>query len=203
MDNASGIASLIDVAERLKEQGVALKRSILFVAVTGEEKGLLGSRYFAGAPTVDPRAIVANVNTDMFLPLFPMKRLTVYGLDESDLGDDAAAVARAANIEPEPDPEPKRNVFIRSDQYSFIRRGIPAVALKVGFLKGSPDEQTAKQWLTDRYHAPADDLDQPVDIRAAADFDALVARLIERVANRPTRPTWKPDSFFRRFVGAN
>ncbi len=203
MDNASGIASLLDVAGRLKESGVALKRSILFVAVTGEEKGLLGSRYFANAPTVDSKSIVANINSDMFLPLFPLKRLTVYGLDESDLGDDAASVAKALGIEPEPDPEPKRNVFIRSDQYSFIRRGIPAIALKVGFLKGSPEEQTAKKWLTERYHAPSDDLNQPVDLQSASDFDALVAKLIERVANRATRPEWKPGSFFRRFVGAN
>ena len=201
MDNASGVASLIDVAARLKEAGVALKRSILFVAVTGEEKGLLGSRYYATSPTVARKAIVANVNTDMFLPLFPMKRLTVYGLAESDLGEDATAVARAMGMDTEPDPEPKRNVFIRSDQYSFIRQGIPAIALKVGYLKGSPEEATAKKWLTERYHAPSDDLNQPVDLQSAADFDTIVARLIERVANRDTRPSWKPESFFRRFAG--
>ena len=202
MDNASGVASLIDVAARLKESGVSLRRSVLFVAVTGEEKGLLGSRYFANAPTVDPKAIVANINSDMFLPLFPLKRLTVYGLAESDLGDDATLVAKSLGVETEPDPEPKRNIFIRSDQYSFIRRGIPALALKVGYLKGSPDEQTAKKWLTERYHAPSDDLKQPVDLQSAGDFDALVAKLIERVANREARPEWKPQSFFRRFVGA-
>ena len=200
MDNASGVAALLDVAARLKQEKILLKRSILFVAVTGEEKGLLGSRYFANTPTVDPHAIVANINTDMFLPLFPLQRLTIYGLAESDLGDDAAAVARSRQVEPEPDPEPKRNVFIRSDQYSFIRQGIPALALKVGFRKGSPEEETAKKWLTERYHAPADDLNQPVDKQAASDFNALVAQLIERVANRPTRPQWKPDSFFRRFL---
>ena len=202
MDNASGVASLIDVAARLKESGVSLRRSVLFVAVTGEEKGLLGSRYFANAPTVDPKAIVANINSDMFLPLFPLKRLTVYGLAESDLGDEATLVAKSLGVETEHDPEPKRNIFIRSDQYSFIRRGIPALALKVGYLKGSPDEQTAKKWLTDRYHAPSDDLKQPVDLQSANDFDALVAKLIESVANREARPEWKPQSFFRRFVGA-
>ncbi len=202
MDNASGVASLIDVAARIKESGASLRRSVLFVAVTGEEKGLLGSRYFAGTPTVDPKAIVANINSDMFLPLFPLKRLTVYGLAESDLGDDVTAVASSLGLKTEPDPEPKRNIFIRSDQYSFIRQGIPALALKVGFEKGSADERTAKTWLTERYHAPSDDLNQPVDRQSAADFDALVAKLIERVANRDTRPQWKPGSFFRRFVGA-
>jgi Zn-dependent M28 family amino/carboxypeptidase len=201
MDNASGIAAMLDVAAMLKESGSKLRRSVLFVAVTGEEKGLLGSRFFASFPTVDPKSIVADINTDMFLPLYPMKRLTVYGLDESDLGDDAATVAKSIGVSPEPDPEPKRNLFIRSDQYSFIRRGIPSLALKVGFAKGSPEEQLAKKWLSERYHAPSDDLNQPVDKQAAAAFDALVAKLLERVANRDLRPRWKESSFFKRFAG--
>jgi Zn-dependent M28 family amino/carboxypeptidase len=200
MDNASGIAAMLDVAAILKEKGARLRRSVLFVAVTGEEKGLLGSRFFASSPTVDPKKIVANINTDMFLPLFPLKRLTIYGIDESDLGDDAIAVAKMLGVAPEPDPEPKRNVFIRSDQYSFIRRGIPALALKVGFAKGSREEQAAKTWLKDRYHAPSDDLKQPVDKQAAADFDVLVAKLIERIADRDLRPRWKDSSFFKRFA---
>jgi hypothetical protein len=200
MDNASGIAAMLDVAAILKENGIKLRRSVLFVAVTGEEKGLLGSRYFANSPTVNPKKIVANINTDMFLPLFPLKRLTIYGIDESDLGDDAIAVAKLLGVAPEHDPEPKRNIFIRSDQYSFIRRGIPALALKVGFAKGSPEEQAAKAWLKDRYHAPSDDLKQPVDKQSAADFDVLVAKLIERIANRDSRPRWKDSSFFKRFA---
>ena len=90
----------------------------------------------------------------MFLPLFPMKKLTIYGLDESELGADAGAVARSLDIEPQADLEPKRNIFIRSDQYSFIRRGIPSLALKVGFAKGSPEEALAKKWLTERVPRP-------------------------------------------------
>ena len=201
MDNASGIAAMLDVAAILKESGTDLRRSVLFVAVTGEEKGLLGSRFFANFPTVDPRSIVADINTDMFLPLYPMKRLTIYGLDESDLGDDASAVCKSLDVSPEPDPEPKRNIFIRSDQYSFIRRGIPSIALKIGFAKGSPEEQVSKKWLTERYHAPSDDLNQPVDKSAAGAFDALVVKLLERVANRDQKPRWKESSFFKRFAG--
>jgi Peptidase family M28 len=200
MDNASGVATELDVAALLKASGKKLRRSVLFAAVTGEEKGLLGSRYFAQYPTVDAASIVANINTDMFLPLFSLKRLTIYGLAESDLGDDAVAVARSQGIEPQADIEPKRNIFIRSDQYSFIRRGIPALALKVGFTKGSPEEQTAKKWLTERYHAPSDDVDQPVDKAAAGEFDVFVAKLLERIANRDQRPRWKDTSFFKRFV---
>jgi Peptidase family M28 len=200
MDNASGVAAMLDVAAILKENGTKLRRSVLFVAVTGEEKGLLGSKFFANFPTVDARSIVADINTDMFLPIFPMKRLTVYGIDESDLGDDASAVAKSLGVAPEADPEPKRNIFIRSDQYSFIRRGVPSIALKVGFAKGSPEEQLSKKWLSERYHAPSDDLNQPVDKSAAGEFDALVAKLLERVANRDTKPRWKDSSFFKRFV---
>ncbi len=200
MDNASGIAAMLDVAAMLKEAGTKVRRSVLFVAVTGEEKGLLGSRHFANNPTVAAKSIVADINTDMFLPLYPMKRLTVYGLDESDLGEVAAAVAKTLGVSAEPDPEPKRNVFIRSDQYSFIRRGIPSIALKVGFAKGSPEEAMSKKWLTERYHAPSDDLDQPVDKRSAGEFDALVAKLLATVANGDDRPRWKPTSFFKRFA---
>jgi Peptidase family M28 len=200
MDNASGVAAMLDVAAILKESGAKPRRSILFVAVTAEEKGLLGSRFFANHPTVDSKQIVANINTDMFLPLFPLKLLTVFGLDESDLGADAVAAAKAVGVEPQPDPEPKRNGFIRSDQYSFIRQGVPALALKVGFTKGSPQEATSKKWLTERYHAPSDDLNQPVDKQAAAEFDVLVAKLLERVANRDERPRWKDTSFFKRFA---
>jgi hypothetical protein len=200
MDNASGIAALLDVAAMLKERGTKLRRSVLFVAVTAEEKGLLGSKFFANAPTVDPKAIVANLNTDMFMPIFPLQKLTIYGMDESDLGADAAAAAESLGVAPQRDPEPFRNVFIRSDQYSFIRRGVPALALKVGFDKGSPEERVQKKWLTERYHAPSDDVAQPVDKQAAGAFDVLVARLLEHVANRDTRPRWKDTSFFKRFA---
>jgi Zn-dependent M28 family amino/carboxypeptidase len=200
MDNASGVAAMLDVAAYLHEKGIKPKRSILFVAVCGEEKGLLGSRYFATHPTVGAKQIVADINTDMFLPLFPLNLLTVYGLAESTLGDDIQASAKSVGVKIQPDPEPLRNVFIRSDQYSFIRQGIPSLSMKVGYLPGSPEEKIAKTWLAQRYHAPSDDLDQPVDKAAAGKFDRLVATLLVRVANDKQRPEWKADSFFRRFA---
>jgi Zn-dependent M28 family amino/carboxypeptidase len=200
MDNASGIAAMLDVAAMLRESGTKLRRSVLFVAVTAEEKGLLGSKFFANAPTVAPKAIVANLNSDMFMPLFPLKKLTIYGIDESDLGAEAAAVAESMGIAPQRDPEPFRNVFIRSDQYSFIRRGVPALMFKVGVDKGSPEEQVQKKWLTERYHAPSDDVAQPVDKQTAGRFDVLVAKVLERIANRDERPRWKDSSFFKRFA---
>jgi hypothetical protein len=200
MDNAAGVASMLDVAAHLKETGVKTKRSILFVAVTGEEKGLLGSKYFAANPTVPAKSIVADINTDMFLPLYPLKILTVYGLEESTLGDDVRTVAQSMGIQVQPDPEPKRNVFIRSDQYNFVRHGIPAVMVDIGNLKGSKEAEIEKKWLAERYHAPSDDLNQPVDKQAAGTFDDLVGRLIVRVADADAKPEWKPASFFRRYA---
>jgi Zn-dependent M28 family amino/carboxypeptidase len=194
------VASILEVAEHFKEASVKTKRSVLFVVVTGEEKGLLGSRYYATNPTVPVHSIVADINTDMFLPLYPLKIVTVYGLDESTVGDEARAVAQAMGIKAQPDPEPARNIFIRSDQYNFVRRGIPSVMLAFGNEKGSPEAAIEKKWLTERYHAPSDDLSQPVDKQAAAKFNGLLEEMIERIANGDARPSWKPNSFFRRYV---
>ena len=199
MDNASGIASMIEVAARLHAANERPARSLLFVAVTGEEKGELGSRYFAAHPTVPARAIVADVNTDMFLPLFPLKELMVLGLDESDLAADVRAVAYAMHLQVQADPEPQRNRFIRSDQYSFIRAGIPALAMKVGYETNTPEAAIAQKWTAERYHAPSDDLNQPVDKIAADTFTEVVRQLAVRIANRPDRPKWNDASFFRRF----
>ena len=200
MDDASGIASLLDIAESMKESKTALKRSLLFVAVTAEEKGLLGSRYFAAHPTVNASALVADLNIDMYLPLYPMRLLTVYGLTESDLGDDVRRVAASMKVEIQDDPAPQRNVFVRSDQYNFIRRGIPAVMIAFGYKKGSPEEGLEKAWLEHRYHAPSDDLKQPLDPKAAAAYNRFMLQLATMVANDPARPHWKPGSFFKRFT---
>jgi Zn-dependent M28 family amino/carboxypeptidase len=200
MDNASGSAVLLDLAASLKKSPEKLRRSVLVVFVTGEEKGLLGSRYFTAHPTVKPGSMVANINIDMFLPIVPLKVLTVYGLAESDLGDYAREVAGSLGVHAQPDPEPQRNSFIRSDQYNFIRHGIPALAMKVSFEIGSPEQKIFKDWLTQRYHAPSDDLDQPVDLGAAAKYEEVVHGLMVRLANQDHRPRWKADSFFRRFA---
>jgi len=200
MDDASGIASMIDIATMLHEQKVKTKRSVLFAAVTGEESGLLGSRYFAAHPTVKAASIVADINVDMFLPLHALKYLEVQGVQESTLGNDIRAVAQANGVEVQTDKEPERNLFIRSDQYSFIRAGVPALAFKFGYVMGAPEEKMHKDWLKNRYHAPSDDLNQPVDKAAAGKFNVIMEQLLERVADAPARPEWNSDSFFRRFA---
>ena len=176
MDNASGSALLLDIAAAMHAAKTKPRRSILFLFVTAEEKGLLGSKYFASYPTVPRASIVADLNTDMFLPIIPLKILTVLGLNESSLGSDVREVAKQLGVEVQPDPEPLRNSFVRSDQYSFIRQGVPSLAMSVGAAKGSPEAALKKTWLTERYHAPSDDLNQPVDLgrrrKVRGDIDA-------------------------------
>jgi Zn-dependent M28 family amino/carboxypeptidase len=197
MDDASGDASLIEIARAMK--GSKPKRSILFLSVTAEEKGELGSEYFAAHPTVSG-PIVADINMDMYLPLFPLKYLEVQGLGESTLGDDVRAVAGEAGVQIQADKEPEHNRFIRSDQYSFIKKGVPSLAFKFGWVPGTPEAKTFKAWYAERYHGPSDDLSQPVDLAAAAQFDEILAKLALRVADADQRPEWKADSFFRRFA---
>lgn len=201
MDNASGVAAVLEMARSLA--GKKPKRNILFAAVTGEEHGLLGSKYFAAHLPVPAQDVVADVNLDMFLPILPLKALTVYGLDESDLGDEFAALAEKFGVKAERDPQPARNIFIRSDQYSFIRRGVPALSFKVHAYPGTPEMKVMEDWLHNRYHAPSDDLKQPVNMETAAKFNKLLGTFIEEVANRPTRPSWKPQSFFKRYASSS
>ena len=200
MDDGSGSALVMDIAASLKAHPEKLQRSILFLLVTAEEKGLLGSKYFAAHPTVAPKSIVADVNVDMFLPIVPLKILKIEGIEESDLGTRAAAIAQSMGVKPIVDPEPLRNAFIRSDQYSFIKKGVPAVKVDVGFELGTPEQKIFKDWLTNRYHAPSDDVNQPVDLKSAAAYEEFTRRLLLDTANTPARPRWKPDSFFRRYA---
>ena len=199
MDDASGVASVLEIARSFSHARERPKRSLLFVIFTGEEKGLLGSRYFAGRPTVPETSIVADLNLDMFMPLFPLKKLHVQGLVESTLAADARAVGADHQIEIAVDPEPDRNSFIRTDQYSFVQAGIPALAMKFGWTADSPEYKLWRQWLAQRYHSTEDNLSQPVDTAAAAQFDSFLGDLARRVANSASRPHYLESSFFHRF----
>lgn len=200
MDDASGVASVLEIARNLVASPVRPKRSILFVIVTAEEKGLLGSRYFAHHPTGADGTIVADLNFDMPLPLFPLKTLVLYGQAESSLADNARKIAEPLGYEVVADPYPNRNAFVRTDLYSFVEVGVPAVAFRFGAPTGTPEEHAIKTWLSERYHSPADDLNQPVDTAAAARLDAFVTAMALDVANQPLPPTWRTESFFRRFA---
>lgn len=200
LDNAAGVASVLEVARELAASPARPKRSVLFVLVTAEEKGLLGSKYFAGKPSVPPASVVANLNMDMALPLWAFDSVLMYGVNESSLGDTARKVSQAANLEVVADPYPDRNSFIRSDQYSFIRKGVPALSFKFGFKPDTDRAATEKAWRAERYHALADDLSQPVEKAEAVKFDAFMVDLIRAIADEPQRPAWKETSFFKRFA---
>jgi Zn-dependent M28 family amino/carboxypeptidase len=198
MDNASGVAALIEVARALAAKRP--RRSVLFAVVTGEEKGELGSYYWTRRPTVPLGQVVANLNVDMVLPIVPLTYLVVQGIGESTLGDAARAEGAARGIEAIADPEPQRNRFIRSDQFSFIRAGIPALAFAAGAAPGSAADSLLHAWTRERYHAPSDDLAQPMDQGAPAALIEYLAGLTTRIADAPERPEWKPQSFFRTFA---
>jgi len=199
-DNASGVAALLDIMAEFKREGARPKRSILFIFFTAEEHGLLGSKYFVAHPTVDPAAIVANVNLDNIHGFVPLKEVAVIGLDESDLGDAARRAAATQDIPADAEMELHSvSEFIgTSDQASFVLAGVPAVALKVGF----PGEMGAllQAYRQKPYHTPFDDTRQPVDLETFGKFEEVVRALLLDVASGPQRPQWKPDSFYKRYM---
>lgn len=199
MDDASGVATVLETAKAFVAAKQRPKRSILFVIFTAEEKGLLGSRYFAGHPTVPEGSIKAALNLDMFMPIFALKKLHVQGLEQSTLQIDAKKVGEEHHIVIAGDPEPDRNSFIRTDQYSFVQAGIPALAMKFGWEAGSPEYKAWRGWLAERYHSTADDLSQPVDLVAAAQFNSFYYDLARTVANDPETQHYLDSSFFKRF----
>jgi Zn-dependent M28 family amino/carboxypeptidase len=198
MDNASGIATMLETARRFHDRGIKPKRSLIFAAVTGEERGELGSGYFATHPTVPVSQIAADLNTDMWQPHIPLKGVFGYGADESDLGNDLRKALAMHGLELMQDPHPEQVRFVRSDQYAFIKRGIPALAFKIGYVAGSQGDSIIAVWNATRYHKPSDDLDQPIDFNAAIGFNAMYFDLVRIVADRPTRPAWNANSIFRK-----
>jgi hypothetical protein len=193
-DDAAYVATLIELAARLHDSGQHLKRSILFCVFTAEERGLLGSQYFIAHPTVPKERIVANINLDMLRPIFPLKSLTTIALEDSTLGDAARRVAEPMGIAIKPDAEPDRLLLRRSDLWSFLQAGIPGLAFVFGYEPGSREQAIYRRWYVERYHSPADDVDQPWNPAAAALFNEFFAHLVETIANSSMRPTWKPGS---------
>jgi Zn-dependent M28 family amino/carboxypeptidase len=195
-DNAAYVATLLDLAERLRETNTRLRRSLLFAVVTGEEKGLHGSRYFTQHPTVPRDQLVAAINLDQLRPIFPLRTLTMHAIDESTLGDTARAVAGPMNIRLQADPEPLRNLLRRTDHWPFMQIGVPATSFIFGYEPGTPDEVEYRRWYREQYHTPLDDLNQPWVPEAAAAFNQFFERLVIAVANADARPQWKAGSEF-------
>ncbi len=199
MDDASGVATVLGIAHRLTMDKIRPRRSILFLVFTAEEKGLWGSHYYAVRPSVPKGAVVADLNFDMPLPLWRLTSVLAQGEGESTLGADARVIAYDQHLMLVPDPLPDRNVFIRTDQFSFVREGIPSLAFKFGFRKDTPEFQIEHEWRATRYHAPSDDVEQPgVMKEEAVKLDDFVAALTLRVANADARPEWLETSIFRK-----
>jgi len=195
-DDAAYVATLIELAQKLHESGTKLRRSLLFLVVTAEEKGLLGSRYFAAHPTIVKEKLVADINLDQLRPLFPLTTLTCIGLGESNLGETVRRVGNAMDIRIQADPEPERRLMQRSDNFSMMQIAVPAVGFVFGYTPGSPEEVIYRRWYAERYHSPADDINQPWDPPAAAKFNEFFGKVVEAVANADERPKWKPGSQF-------
>lgn len=195
LDDAAYVALIVQLAKR--QGGKGFKRPLIFAIVTGEEKGLLGSRYLVENLPVPKESIAANINLDQLRPLFPLELLTVHALDETTLGDDAAAVAASMQIKVQNDPEPERGLIRRSDHWNFIQAGIPAINFVFGFEPGSESERIYRQWYREGYHTPKDDLNQKIDWGAAAKFNQFFYGLVERVASSAEAPAWKPGSKLR------
>jgi hypothetical protein len=200
LDNALGIAVMLEAANRLAHDATPPKRSVLFVAVTAEEKGLLGAEWFARHPTVPADSLVANVNMDMPMLLTPTKDVVPIGLEHSTLQPLVQQAAKEIGVSLSPDPSPEEVVFVRSDQYAFIRAGIPAVYLDGGYTGVDGDARATREvqdaFLRERYHQPGDDLSQPIQWADAARLAELNARIGRLIADAPQRPAWNAGDFF-------
>jgi hypothetical protein len=199
LDNASGIAIMLETARLLAGLPQRPRRSVLFVAVTAEESGLQGSDYFVQNPTVPRGSIVANINMDMPVALAPLADVTAFGAEHSSLGAVAERAAEAEGVGLAPDAKPEEVFFVRSDQYSFVRAGIPALYIDQGLTSTDPaQDQKAlyEDFLKNHYHQPTDDLTRPIHWPSLAMLAQLNARIIAEVADAQARPTWNEGNFF-------
>ncbi|MEO0982513.1 MAG: M28 family metallopeptidase [Pseudomonadota bacterium] len=195
LDNAAGIATLFEAA-RVIQAGPAPRRSVMFLAVTAEEKGLLGAQYFAQNPTVPAENIVANVNLDMPVLTYAFTDLIVFGGTRSTINDAIETAAAELDVTLGPDPFPDQGIFTRSDHFRFVEIGVPSVMLSTGFANGGD-----AAWAThfaENYHRPSDDMDNTLDFEAAAKFADIKARIALTLANADERPLWRKDDFFAR-----
>jgi len=200
LDNASGSASMLEIARAYSQMKPRPRRSILFVSVTGEEEGLLGSDYFAHYPPVDKSHLVANINIDGNAALlWPIEDVIARGSEHSTLSVAAHEAAAHLKLDVSPDPSPELVFFIRSDQYSFVKQGIPAVFLGAGRKSSDPKinpQEIITKWRQTIYHKPQDDMNQPFDFESGAKYAMYAFLLGYVVAQQTEKPTWNTGDFF-------
>jgi hypothetical protein len=194
LDNAAGVATMLEAARQFAAQPIRPRRSVLFIANTGEERGLLGADYYANHPTVPTESIVGLVDLDMPLLLYPFTDVTAYGADHSTIGATVVEAGASMGISVAPDPLPQEAIFTRSDHYKFVRRGVPAVLLMTGHANGGKAAWDA--YLSKVYHSPQDDLSQKIDWDAGARYALLNYRISRAMADAPARPMWLRNDYF-------
>ena len=201
-DNASGTAMMLEVARAFASLKTKPKRTMVFLSVTGEEKGLQGSDYFARNPPPDSLDVVGDVNLDMVLLLRPLTKVVAIGGEHTSLGPIVQRAAKLAGLETAPDPIPAEVVFVRSDQFSFVKQGIPAI-FPVSGNDGSADGTSeVGHWRVDHYHSPNDDMSQPFDWPSGARFTSMAFWAAWIAADSPHAPAWNPGDFFGGRFGA-
>ena len=195
MDNAAGIATMLEAARAFVASGQRPKRSVMFVALTSEEDGLLGSDYLARHPVVPTGGtVVADVNLDMPILLYKLDDVVAFGAEQSTIGESVARAAAKTGLTLSPDFMPEENVFVRSDHYSFVKQGVPSVMLATGIRNGG--EAIFRGFLAKQYHSPADQMDLPFNWESGAKFAAVNYAIARDLADAPDRPRWYADSPF-------
>jgi len=210
MDNAAGVAILLETARLYTQSALKPKRSILFLAVTGEEKGLLGADYFAHYPVKPIESLVANVNLDMPVLLYPFADMVAFGANHSTLGATVGRATAKHGIKLSADPMPEQAIFTRSDHYTLVKKGVPAVFLMTGFTSKDPAQKGGEIWgkfFAKHYHKPTDDVAGltkdfgPIRYDSGAVFADINMAIIEEIANTEQRPQWLKESFFGKTIG--
>jgi Zn-dependent M28 family amino/carboxypeptidase len=201
LDNASGVAALLELGRAYQRLAPPPRRSILFLSVTAEEKGLLGSQYYAEHPLYPLAKTLAAINMDGLNPLGPTKDIEIIGLGQSTLDDVAKAVAAEQGRVVKPDAEPEKGFYYRSDHFNFAKQGVPALDLDSGVdYIGKPPGwgmEMRDKFTAEDYHKPSDKVKPYWDLRGAVEDLELLGEVGYRVANAKTFPTWKTGSEFR------
>jgi Zn-dependent M28 family amino/carboxypeptidase len=194
LDNASGVAVLIEAAGMFKRARQTPRRTIAFAAVTAEEKGLIGSDFLAQNSAFAGKRVVANVNLDMPVLLYEFTDVVAFGAERSSIGPVVEQAAASMGVKLSPDPIPEEGIFTRSDHYSFVKQGVPSVFLIIGFENGG--EEIFRDFLATHYHAPTDDLSLPILYGQAARFTELNYRIARALADADAAPAWRRGDFF-------
>ncbi len=194
LDNAAGVATMLEAAREFVDSGKPPRRSVMFIANTGEEFGLLGASYFSTHPTVPADQIVGLVDLDMPLLLYDFTDVVAFGSEHSTTARAVAAAGASMKVSVSPDPMPQETLFVRSDHYPFVQRGVPAVFLMTGYANGG--RQAWQKFLAGTYHSVKDDLGQPIRWEAGARFAELNYRIARNMADADQRPMWYAGDYF-------